>query len=101
MEEQMIKQVWFVKDAKRHTKKHSLSAKEVKNINVFIKDKIDETIKQCNCNMPEMSNFKDLSISPATRLSTVSLVILLLRTLVMRIASWLPKSEAIVRKGQR
>eukprot|EP00957_Ditylum_brightwellii_P055568 4211135-Ditylum_brightwellii.AAC.1 len=59
MEEQRLWQVWFVKDAKRYAKKHTLSAKEVKNLNTFIKNKIDETIKQYNCNMHMMSNFED------------------------------------------
>eukprot|EP00957_Ditylum_brightwellii_P168108 12798114-Ditylum_brightwellii.AAC.1 len=63
MEEQRLRQVQFVKDAKRCAKKCSLSTKEVKNLNTFVKDKIDETIKQCNHNMHAMSNFKDLSIS--------------------------------------
>eukprot|EP00957_Ditylum_brightwellii_P182555 13906305-Ditylum_brightwellii.AAC.1 len=30
---------------------------------MFVKDKINETIKERNCNMHAMSNFKDLSIS--------------------------------------
>eukprot|EP00957_Ditylum_brightwellii_P165114 12571421-Ditylum_brightwellii.AAC.1 len=44
MEQQRLRQVQFVKDAKRQ-------------------DKIKETIKECNCNMHAMSDFEDLSIS--------------------------------------
>eukprot|EP00957_Ditylum_brightwellii_P139402 10623960-Ditylum_brightwellii.AAC.2 len=39
MEEQRLRQVYFVKVAKRHPKKHSLNAKEFKDANVFVKDK--------------------------------------------------------------
>eukprot|EP00957_Ditylum_brightwellii_P007968 603372-Ditylum_brightwellii.AAC.1 len=30
---------------------------------MFVKDKIKETIKECDCNMHAMNNFKDLSLS--------------------------------------
>eukprot|EP00957_Ditylum_brightwellii_P133596 10185885-Ditylum_brightwellii.AAC.1 len=55
--------VQFVKDAKWYAKKCSLSAREVKDLNTSVKNKINETIKQHNCSMHAMSNFKDLSIS--------------------------------------
>eukprot|EP00957_Ditylum_brightwellii_P088239 6721969-Ditylum_brightwellii.AAC.1 len=63
MEQQRLRQVWFVKDAKRHAKRHGLTGKEVKDLNTFVKDKIDETIKEHNRDMQTMSDFKDLSIS--------------------------------------
>eukprot|EP00957_Ditylum_brightwellii_P198027 15087343-Ditylum_brightwellii.AAC.1 len=66
MEQQRLWQVWFVKDAKRQAKKCCLSAKEVKDFNVFVKDKINETIKEHDHDMHAMSNFKDLSISLST-----------------------------------
>eukprot|EP00957_Ditylum_brightwellii_P200896 15314127-Ditylum_brightwellii.AAC.1 len=50
-EKQRLWQVCFVKDAERCAKKRSLSAKEVKDLNKFVKDKIYETIKQHDCNM--------------------------------------------------
>eukprot|EP00957_Ditylum_brightwellii_P177771 13541303-Ditylum_brightwellii.AAC.1 len=62
-EEQRLRQVHFVKDAKRHTKKISLSTKEFKDLNLFIKDKINETIKEHNHVMHVISNFEELSIS--------------------------------------
>eukprot|EP00957_Ditylum_brightwellii_P113629 8663554-Ditylum_brightwellii.AAC.1 len=62
-EKQRLWQIQFVKDTKRHTKKCGLSAKEVKDINMFVKDKINETIKQHDCNIHAMSDFEDLSIS--------------------------------------
>eukprot|EP00957_Ditylum_brightwellii_P133508 10178326-Ditylum_brightwellii.AAC.1 len=34
----------------------------IKNLNAFVKDKIDQTIKEHNYDMHMMSNFKDLSI---------------------------------------
>eukprot|EP00957_Ditylum_brightwellii_P148158 11280494-Ditylum_brightwellii.AAC.1 len=43
--------------------KHSLTGGEVKDLNAFVKDKIDDTIKERNCNMHTMSDFEDLSIS--------------------------------------
>eukprot|EP00957_Ditylum_brightwellii_P075877 5766814-Ditylum_brightwellii.AAC.1 len=45
MEQQRLQQVQFVKDAKRQAKKRSLTGKEVKDLNAFVKDKIKETIK--------------------------------------------------------
>eukprot|EP00957_Ditylum_brightwellii_P133627 10188237-Ditylum_brightwellii.AAC.1 len=52
-----------MKDAKRQAKKRSLTGKEVKDLNVLIKDKIKETIKERNCDMHWMSDFDNLSIS--------------------------------------
>eukprot|EP00957_Ditylum_brightwellii_P123828 9439428-Ditylum_brightwellii.AAC.1 len=63
MEQQKLQQVQFVKHANRQAKKRSLSAKEIKHLYVFVKDKINETIKECNRNMHMMSSFEDLSIS--------------------------------------
>eukprot|EP00957_Ditylum_brightwellii_P004597 349611-Ditylum_brightwellii.AAC.1 len=63
MEQQRLQQVQLLKDAKRRTKKRSLTGREVKDLNTFVKDKIKETIKDRNRNMHAMSNFKDLSIS--------------------------------------
>ena len=40
-----------------------MTGKEVKDLNAFVKDKINETIKEHNHDMHAMSNFKDLSIS--------------------------------------
>eukprot|EP00957_Ditylum_brightwellii_P001771 136344-Ditylum_brightwellii.AAC.1 len=62
-EQQRLWQVWFVKDAERSAKKRGLICKEVKDLNVFVKDKI----KERNCNMHTMSNFKDLSISSSSK----------------------------------
>eukprot|EP00957_Ditylum_brightwellii_P097571 7431033-Ditylum_brightwellii.AAC.1 len=62
-EQQRLQQVRFVKDAEKQAKKCGLSAKEVKDLNAFVKDKIHEMIKECNCNMHAMSNFEDLSLS--------------------------------------
>eukprot|EP00957_Ditylum_brightwellii_P129788 9900183-Ditylum_brightwellii.AAC.1 len=62
-EEQRHWQVQFVKHAKRYTKKHGLSAKEVKYLSTFAKYKINKTIKQHYCSMYTMNNFKDLSFS--------------------------------------
>eukprot|EP00957_Ditylum_brightwellii_P008609 653398-Ditylum_brightwellii.AAC.1 len=44
-EQQRLQQVQFVKDAKSWAKKRNLTGKEVKDLNVFVKDKIKETIK--------------------------------------------------------
>eukprot|EP00957_Ditylum_brightwellii_P149533 11387456-Ditylum_brightwellii.AAC.1 len=62
-EQQRLQQVQFVKDTKRRTKKHGMTGKEVKDLNNFIKDKIEEMIKEHDHDMHAMSNFKDLSIS--------------------------------------
>eukprot|EP00957_Ditylum_brightwellii_P136499 10409717-Ditylum_brightwellii.AAC.1 len=59
----MLWQVQFVNDAERRAKRRDLTGKEVKNLNLFVKDKIKEMIKERNCDMHAMSNFKDLSIS--------------------------------------
>eukprot|EP00957_Ditylum_brightwellii_P060953 4627222-Ditylum_brightwellii.AAC.1 len=45
----------------------SRSGKEVKDLNVFAKCKIKETIKGCHRNMHVMSNFEDLSISSSNK----------------------------------
>eukprot|EP00957_Ditylum_brightwellii_P182840 13927522-Ditylum_brightwellii.AAC.1 len=63
MEQQRLQQVRFVKDAKRRAKKRGLTGREVKDRNAFVKDKIEETIKERNHDMHAMSDFKDLSIS--------------------------------------
>eukprot|EP00957_Ditylum_brightwellii_P187616 14286359-Ditylum_brightwellii.AAC.1 len=63
MEQQRLWQVRFVKDAKRRAKRRGLTGKEVKDLNMFVKDKINETIKEGKHGMHAMSNFKDLSIS--------------------------------------
>eukprot|EP00957_Ditylum_brightwellii_P033699 2554641-Ditylum_brightwellii.AAC.1 len=65
--QQRLWQVCFVTDVKRHTKKHGLSTKEVKDLNTFVKDKINETTKECDCYMHTMSNFKELSISSSNK----------------------------------
>eukprot|EP00957_Ditylum_brightwellii_P120415 9187572-Ditylum_brightwellii.AAC.1 len=62
-EQQRLWQVRFIKDAEKQAKKCSLSAKEVKDLNVFVKDKINEIIKERDHGMHVMSNFKDLSLS--------------------------------------
>eukprot|EP00957_Ditylum_brightwellii_P111386 8495438-Ditylum_brightwellii.AAC.1 len=49
--QQRLLQVWFVKDSKRQAKKRGLTGKEVKDLNAFVKDKIEETIKERDCNM--------------------------------------------------
>eukprot|EP00957_Ditylum_brightwellii_P063385 4811219-Ditylum_brightwellii.AAC.1 len=61
--QQRLWQVQFVKDVKRCTKRRGLTGKEVKDLNAFVKDKIDKTIKEHDCDMHAMSDFKDLSIS--------------------------------------
>eukprot|EP00957_Ditylum_brightwellii_P054490 4129147-Ditylum_brightwellii.AAC.1 len=63
MEQQRLRQVRFVKDAERQAKKRGLTGRDVKDLNAFVKDKIKETIKECDRNMHEMSNFDNLSIS--------------------------------------
>eukprot|EP00957_Ditylum_brightwellii_P109816 8375687-Ditylum_brightwellii.AAC.1 len=63
MEQQRLRQVRFVKDAKRRAKKCSITGKEVKDLNAFVKDKIEEMIKERNCNMHVMSDFDNLSLS--------------------------------------
>eukprot|EP00957_Ditylum_brightwellii_P017549 1321815-Ditylum_brightwellii.AAC.1 len=50
-EQQRLWQIRFVKDAERRTKKHGLTGREIKDLNAFVKDKINETIKECNRNM--------------------------------------------------
>eukprot|EP00957_Ditylum_brightwellii_P166702 12690170-Ditylum_brightwellii.AAC.1 len=58
-EQQRFQQVWFVKDAKRWAKKRSLTGKEVKDLNTFVKDKIKEIFKEHNRDMHVMSNIED------------------------------------------
>ena len=62
-EQQRLWQVRFVKDAKRRAKKRSLTGKEVKDLNTFVKDKINETIKERDRDMHAMSDFDDISLS--------------------------------------
>eukprot|EP00957_Ditylum_brightwellii_P123801 9437407-Ditylum_brightwellii.AAC.1 len=61
-EQQRLWQVQFVKDTKRQAKRRSLTGKEVKDLNVSIKEKIKETIKEHNHDMHKMSTFEDMSI---------------------------------------
>eukprot|EP00957_Ditylum_brightwellii_P025080 1897929-Ditylum_brightwellii.AAC.1 len=56
-EQQRFRQVRFVKDAEKRTKKCGLTGREVEDLNMFVKDKIEETIKECSRNMHTMSNF--------------------------------------------
>eukprot|EP00957_Ditylum_brightwellii_P025434 1923482-Ditylum_brightwellii.AAC.1 len=42
---------------------HQKAGQKVKDLNMFVKDKIKETIKERNHDMHAMSNFEDLSIS--------------------------------------
>eukprot|EP00957_Ditylum_brightwellii_P078133 5940246-Ditylum_brightwellii.AAC.1 len=37
----------------------NLTGREIKDLNVFVKDKINETNKERDCNMHAMNNFKD------------------------------------------
>eukprot|EP00957_Ditylum_brightwellii_P066362 5037550-Ditylum_brightwellii.AAC.1 len=67
MDQQRLWQVWYVKDAERLAKKCGLSAKEVKDLNTFVKGKVDETIKEHNYNMHAMSDFKNMSISSSNK----------------------------------
>eukprot|EP00957_Ditylum_brightwellii_P121486 9265169-Ditylum_brightwellii.AAC.2 len=67
MEQQKLWQVRFAVDAERCAKKHGLSAKEVEDLNTFVKDKINQTIKEHDCNMRTMSNFDDLPISSSNK----------------------------------
>eukprot|EP00957_Ditylum_brightwellii_P122772 9362330-Ditylum_brightwellii.AAC.1 len=62
-EQQRLRQVRFVQDAKKRAKKRGLTGREVKDLNAFVKDKIKEMIKECDCDMHAMSDFKNLSIS--------------------------------------
>eukprot|EP00957_Ditylum_brightwellii_P029814 2254981-Ditylum_brightwellii.AAC.1 len=66
-EQQRLWQIWFVKDAKRQAKRCGLTGKEVKDLNMVVKDKINETIKENDCGMHTMSNFEDLSISSSNK----------------------------------
>eukprot|EP00957_Ditylum_brightwellii_P024338 1835957-Ditylum_brightwellii.AAC.1 len=63
MEQQRLQQVRFVKDTERRAKRRSLTGKEVKDLNAFVKNKINETIKERDRGMHVMSNFEDLSTS--------------------------------------
>eukprot|EP00957_Ditylum_brightwellii_P092479 7042224-Ditylum_brightwellii.AAC.1 len=60
-------------DTKRQARRCSLIGKELKDLNAFVKDKIKEAIKEHDCNMHAMSNFKDLSISSSNE-STQSII---------------------------
>eukprot|EP00957_Ditylum_brightwellii_P171977 13093665-Ditylum_brightwellii.AAC.2 len=66
-EQQRLRQVQFVKDAKRRAKRCGLTGKEVKDLNAFIKDKINKTLKERNRDMHTTSNFEDLSISSSNK----------------------------------
>eukprot|EP00957_Ditylum_brightwellii_P005681 433137-Ditylum_brightwellii.AAC.1 len=66
-DQQRLWQVLFVKNTERKAKKHDLTGKEVKDLNMFVKDKTKESIKDCNHNMHAISNFKDLSISLSSK----------------------------------
>eukprot|EP00957_Ditylum_brightwellii_P153666 11694169-Ditylum_brightwellii.AAC.1 len=68
MAQQRLWQVRFVKDAKKQAKKRGLTGKEIKDLNVFIKDKIKEMIKERNRDMHTMSSFKDPSISSSNKI---------------------------------
>eukprot|EP00957_Ditylum_brightwellii_P037273 2821714-Ditylum_brightwellii.AAC.1 len=72
IEQQRLQQVQFVKDAKTPAKRHGLTGKEIKDLNVFVKDKINKTIKERNHDMHVMSNFKDLSESIQSIISDTS-----------------------------
>eukprot|EP00957_Ditylum_brightwellii_P133284 10163083-Ditylum_brightwellii.AAC.1 len=50
-----------------HRTAEAPAGKEVKDLNEFIKDKIKDTIKECNPNMQAMSDFEDLSISSSNK----------------------------------
>eukprot|EP00957_Ditylum_brightwellii_P003347 253213-Ditylum_brightwellii.AAC.1 len=65
-EQQRLRQVRFVKDAGRRAKKRSLTGREVKDLNAFIIDKIEEMIKERDHDMHTMSNFDNLSISSSS-----------------------------------
>eukprot|EP00957_Ditylum_brightwellii_P121251 9246299-Ditylum_brightwellii.AAC.1 len=49
------------------SQKCSLTGREVKDLNAFVKDRIEEMIKEHNHNMHMMSDFKDLSISSSNK----------------------------------
>eukprot|EP00957_Ditylum_brightwellii_P196193 14948959-Ditylum_brightwellii.AAC.1 len=63
IEQQRLRQVWFVKDAEKRTKRRGLTGQDVKDLSAFVNNKINKTIKECNRGMHMMSNFEDLSIS--------------------------------------
>eukprot|EP00957_Ditylum_brightwellii_P093923 7152869-Ditylum_brightwellii.AAC.1 len=67
-EQQRLWWVQFVKDSKRRAKKRRLIGKEVKDLNVFVKDKIEETIKERDRDMHAMSDFEDLFISSSNKI---------------------------------
>eukprot|EP00957_Ditylum_brightwellii_P072370 5500522-Ditylum_brightwellii.AAC.1 len=52
-----------MKDSERRARKRGLKGKEVKDLNAFVKDKVDKTIKERDCNMHAMSNFDNTSLS--------------------------------------
>eukprot|EP00957_Ditylum_brightwellii_P097435 7421004-Ditylum_brightwellii.AAC.2 len=63
MKEQRLKQACFVKDANRHAKKHGLVAKDVKDLNTFINDKVNKMLNEHDNNLHVMNSVKELSIS--------------------------------------
>eukprot|EP00957_Ditylum_brightwellii_P167710 12767304-Ditylum_brightwellii.AAC.1 len=62
-EQQRLRQVRFVKDTERRARKRGLTGKEVKDLNAFVKDKIDKTIKERDRDMQAMSDFDDIFLS--------------------------------------
>eukprot|EP00957_Ditylum_brightwellii_P008189 619639-Ditylum_brightwellii.AAC.1 len=63
MEQQRLRQVRFMKDAKRRAKKRGLTGREVKDLNAFVKDNIEESIKERDRDMHAMSDFNNLFLS--------------------------------------
>eukprot|EP00957_Ditylum_brightwellii_P148374 11296132-Ditylum_brightwellii.AAC.1 len=66
-QEQWIRQVYFVKDAKRCTKKHGLYAKEAKDCNAFINGKFDKMLKEHGNKLHTMGTFKELLFSSSNK----------------------------------
>eukprot|EP00957_Ditylum_brightwellii_P211590 15366348-Ditylum_brightwellii.AAC.1 len=76
-------------------KKRNLSAKEVKDLNAFVKGKINEMIKEHHCNMHVMSNFEDMSLSSSNK-SVQSIISNNSEgVLTTRVTSWLLRNEAM------
>ena len=57
-----------MKDSKRRARERGLTGKEVKDLNAFVKDKIEETIKERDRDMHAMSNFDNLSLSSSNEI---------------------------------
>eukprot|EP00957_Ditylum_brightwellii_P106937 8158164-Ditylum_brightwellii.AAC.1 len=62
-EEKRLKQIFFIKDTERHTKKHGLSAKEMKDSIAFINNKADEMLEFHAKDLHAMRNFEDILFS--------------------------------------